>query len=186
MLTARTLAEAQVYVSVTTVADESVPAVEPTPIEAGVNAVEGETAWTLTTTAGEISVPYDSEQAARTLGVRFGLGVSQLVDAAQWTLVAETYARRALTADMAYSDGQNQDRASVELNWEFAAEAVGEALKFLPEGAEEVPESGVWSELGAQARAQNPELLRRGKLVEDLEYYRGTLDDFRALHGPSV
>ncbi|NEA37228.1 hypothetical protein [Streptomyces sp. SID13031] len=186
MLTARTLAETQVYVSLTTVADESAPAAEPAPILPGVNAAEGEDAWTVTTTAGEISVPYASEQAARTVGARFGLGVSQLVDAAQWVLVAETFARRALAADMAYSGGPDQDRAIVELNWEAAADAVGEALKFLPEGAEDVAEAGVWSELGAQARAQNPQMLTRGKLVDDLQYYRGTLDDFRALYGPSV
>jgi hypothetical protein len=187
MLTARTLAEAQVYVSLLTVADESLPAVEPAPIEPGVNSVEGEDAWTLTTTAGEIEVPYASEHAARTVGARFGLGVSQLVDAAQWVLLAETFARRALTADMAYTGEPDQDRDSVELNWEFAADAVGEALKFLPEGAEDVPEAGVWSQLGTETRALNPQMLTRSKLVDDLEYYRGTLDDFRALYdGPSV
>jgi hypothetical protein len=186
MLTARTLAEAQVYVSLTTATDEALPATEPAPIEPGVNSVEGSDAWTLTTTAGEIVVPYATEQAARTVGARFGLGVSALVDAAQWVLVAETYARRALTADLAYTGEPDQDRNSVELNWEFAADAVGEALKFLPEGAEDVPESGVWSELGAQTRAQNPQMLTRSKLIDDLQYYRGTLDDFRALYGPAV
>ncbi|MDX6260487.1 MAG: hypothetical protein QOH84_2175 [Kribbellaceae bacterium] len=185
MLTARTLAEAQVYVSLMTVTDESLPAVQPTPIEPGVNSVEGEDAWTLTTTAGELVVPYASEQAARTVGSRFGLGVSQLVDAAQWVLVAETYVRRAMAADAAYTGGPDQDRVSVELNWEFAADAVGEALKFLPEGAEDVPESGVWSELGTQTWAQNPQMLTRSKLIDDLQDYRGTLDDFRALYGPA-
>ncbi|GAA0946000.1 hypothetical protein GCM10009554_41370 [Kribbella koreensis] len=185
MLTARTLAEAQVYVSLSTVVDESLPAVAPAPIEPGVNSVEGEDAWTLTTTVGEIVVPYVTEQAARTVGSRYGLGVSQLVDAAQWVLVAEAYARRALTADLAYTGQPDQDRYSVELNWEFAADAVGEALKFLPEGAEDVPEAGVWSDLGTRTRAKNPQMLTRGKLVDDLQYYRGTLDDFRALYGPA-
>ncbi|MEV6414913.1 hypothetical protein [Kribbella sp. NPDC051718] len=185
MLTARTLAEAQVYVSLTTASDESLPAAEPAPIQPGVNAVEGDDAWTLTTTAGSISVPYASEQAARTVGSRFGLGVSSLVDAAQWVLVAETFARRAMTADLAYTGEPDQDRNSVELNWEFAADAVGEALKFLPEGAEDVPDAGVWSDLGTQTRAQNPQMLTRGKLIDDLQYYRGTLDDFRALYGPA-
>jgi hypothetical protein len=186
MLTARTLAEAQVYVSVTTAADSAAPATEPAPIVPGANLAEGEEAWTLTTTAGEIAVPYASEHAARTVGSRFGLGVSQLVDAAQWTVVAATYARRALEADMAYSGSPGEDRDQVELNWEFAADAVVEALKFLPEGADEVPEEGVWSELGSQSRAQNPQLLTRAKLLDDLEYYRGTLEDFRALYGPSA
>ncbi|MEU4389761.1 hypothetical protein [Kribbella sp. NPDC023855] len=186
MLTARTLAEVQVYVSVTTVADDNLPATEPAPIVPGPNVVEGADAWTVTTTAGEITVPYVSEDAARKIGARFGLGVSELVDAAQWALVAAMYGRRALTADMAYTGGPDQDRTTVELNWEFAAEAVGEALKFLPEGAEVVPAEAIWSEMGKRAVAQSPELVYRSKLIDDLEHYRGTLDDFRALYGPSA
>jgi hypothetical protein len=183
MLTARTLAEAQVYVSLVTAADPAAPAVEPAPVESGSNLTEGPDAWTLATPAGDIAIPYASEDAARTVGARFGLGVSQLVDAAQWAVVASTYARRALEADMAYTGGPDQDRESVELNWEFAAEAVGEALKFLPEGADAAPDEAVWTEFGRQARAENPELVTRAKLTDDLEYYRGTLEDFRALYG---
>jgi hypothetical protein len=183
MLTARTLAEAQVYVSLTTAADQSAPAVAPAPIEPGANLTEGADAWTFASPAGDIAIAYASEDAARTVGARFGLGVSQLVDAAQWAVVAATYARRALEADMAYTGAPDQDRDSVELNWEFAADAVGEALKFLPDGADVVPAEGVWSEFGRQSSAQNPELVTRAKLTDDLEYYRGTLSDFRALYG---
>ncbi|TDD26119.1 hypothetical protein E1218_13645 [Kribbella turkmenica] len=183
MLTARTLAEAQVYVSLATAADQAAPAVQPAPIEPGANLTEGADAWTLASPAGDIAIPYASEDAARTVGARFGLGVSQLVDAAQWAVVAATYARRALEADMAYTGGPDQDRDAVEQNWEFAADAVGEALKFLPDGAEAVPDGGVWSEFGRRSRARNPELVTRAKLTDDLEYYRGTLADFRALYG---
>jgi hypothetical protein len=183
MLTARTLAEAQVYVSLTTAADQDARAVEPAPIVPGANLTEGADAWTLTTPAGEIEIAYASEDAARTVGAQFGLGVSQLVDAAQWAVVAATYARRALEADMAYTGRPDQDRESVELNWESAADAVGEALKFLPDGADEVPDEAVWTEFGRRSRAQNPELVTRAKLTDDLEYYRGTLADFRALYG---
>lgn len=185
MLTARTLAEAQVYVSLTTAADDAAPATQPAPIEPGANLTEGADAWTYVSAAGEIAIPYASEDAARTVGSRFGLGVSALVDAAQWAVVAATYARRALDADLAYTGGPNQDRDTVELNWEFAADAVGEALKFLPDDADEVPDAGVWSEFGRQARARDPQLLTRAKLFDDLEYYRGTLADFRALYGES-
>lgn len=183
MLTARTLAEAQVYVSLTTAADQAAPAVEPASITPGANLTEGADAWTLASPAGDIAIAYASEEAARTVGARFGLGVSQLIDAAQWAVVAATYGRRALEADMAYTGGPDQDRDSVELNWEFAADAVGEAIKFLPDGADAVPDEGVWSEFGRQSRAQNPELVTRAKLTDDLEYYRGTLADFRALYG---
>ncbi|MEI8408627.1 MULTISPECIES: hypothetical protein [unclassified Kribbella] len=183
MLTARTLAEAQVYVSLTTAADPSAPTGEPAPIVPGGNLTEGADAWTLATPVGNISIAYASEDASRTVGAQFGLGVSQLVDAAQWAVVAATYARRALEADMAYTGGPDQDRESVELNWEAAADAVGEALKFLPEDADVVPDEAVWSDFGRQSRAQNPELVTRAKLTDDLEYYRGTLEDFRALYG---
>ncbi len=43
----------------------------------------------------------------------------------------------------------------------------------------------MWSEFGAQARRENRHLVTRGKLEDDLEYYRGTLEDFRALYGES-
>lgn len=185
MLTARTLAEAQIYVSLVTAADPDAPAVEPAMPEPGANLTEGPEAWTLASPAGEITIPYASEDAARTVGSRFGLGVSQLVDAAQWAVLAATFGRRALEADMAYTGAADQSRESVELNWEFAADAVGEALKFLPDDADQVPDAAVWSAFGAQARAQEPQLLTRAKLFDDLEYYKGTLEDFRALYGES-
>lgn len=185
MLTARTLAEAQIYVSLMTAADLEVPANEPAPLQPGENLLEGSDGWTLRSSAGELLIPYASEDASRTIGARFGLGVSQLVDAAQWAVVAATFARRALEADMAYTGAPDQDRYAVELNWEFAADAVGEALKFLPDGADEVPDAAVWSEFGAQARRENRHLVTRAKLEDDLEYYRGTLEDFRALYGES-
>ncbi|NUS74178.1 MAG: hypothetical protein HOQ05_12330 [Corynebacteriales bacterium] len=183
MLTARTLAEAQVYVSLVIAADTTVPAAEPPDIVPGVNLTEGVEAWTLTSPAGEIAISYASEDACRALGVWFGLGVSRLIDAAQWAMVAQTYARRALEADMAYNGGSDQDRFLIEKQWEAAAEAVGEALKFMPDGAQVPPDEAVWSEFGREARARNPQLITRTKLADDLEYYRGTLSDFRALHG---
>jgi hypothetical protein len=47
MLSARTLAEAQVYVSLTIAADRTAPAAEPPPIVPGSNLTEGADAWTL-------------------------------------------------------------------------------------------------------------------------------------------
>jgi hypothetical protein len=144
---------------------------------------EGEDSWTVTSPVGEVEVPYRSEDAARTVGTRFGLGVSLLMDAGDWVQVASVYARRALDADLAYTGQPGQDRRSVELNWEFAADCLTEALKFLPEGADEFPQEAFWSELGVRTYEQNPEFFTRAKLVEDLTYYRGTLSDFRELYG---
>ncbi|MFI5733173.1 hypothetical protein ACIA49_23875 [Kribbella sp. NPDC051587] len=182
MLTARTLTEAQVYESVLTAADESAPAVPAPDLQPGVNLVEGETSWTYHSTAGAIEVAYESESAARKLGLPFGLGVSTLLDAAQWAILASTFGRRALTADMSYTGQPDQDRSIVELNWEYAAYAVREALKFLPEDADQVPDSAIWSDFGRQALVESPQLVHRAKLVDDLQYYEGTLDDFRALY----
>jgi len=185
MLTARTLAEAQIYLSVITAADLDAPAVEPPLPEPGENLTEGPDAWTLSTPVGELTILYASEDAARRVGARFGLGVSSLVDAAQWAVVAGTYGRRALEADLAYHGRPDEDREAVELNWEFAADAVGEALKFLPDAANEAPDAAVWTEFGAEAIVDDPQLLTRAKLTDDLEYYRGTLEDFRALYDKS-
>ncbi|MGW6276040.1 hypothetical protein [Kribbella sp. NPDC055071] len=185
MLTARTLAEAQIYVSLTTAADPAAPAIEPPQPEPGENLTEGQDAWTYTTSAGELTIPYASEDAARRVGAHFGLGVSELVDAAQWAMVAATFARRALDADLAYNGEPGDARRVVEANWEFAADAVAEALKFLPDGANDAPAAAVWTPSGTEARTNDPYLLTRAKLTDDLQTYRGTLNDFRALYGPA-
>jgi hypothetical protein len=177
MLTARTLAEAHIYASVMAAAEA------PAASDFAESLVEGAEVWTVNVRGYEIEVPYASEQAARQVGARFGLGVSQLVDAGQWVLVATTYARRALDLDLAYDNGPESERRSIELNWMFAADALAEAVKFLPADAAQIPADVLWSELGRQTYQQQPALFEREKLIDDLEYYRGTLDDFRALHG---
>jgi hypothetical protein len=183
MLTARTLAEAQTYLSLLAAADDAPDAARPGPPETSLT--EGEEAWTVHSELSDLAVPYVSEHAARNLGVIFGLGVSQLVDAGQWILVAGTYARRALDADLAYTGEPGQDRTTVELNWQFAAEAIGEALKFLPEDADRLPDEAFWSDLGVQLQREQPQRITRAQLTDDQEYYTGTLEDFRLLYGES-
>jgi len=201
MLAARTLAEAQTYFALMRVTpgdspDEPAPALadppqEPNSTLAGTTRVEGPEEWILTYGTEEegqiqLTVPYGSEDVARRFGAVFGLGVSPLVDAGQWVLVARTHARRALEGDLTMVRNRTPEhRRRVELSWEFAAAAVGEALKFLPDGATEVPPEGFWSALGVRARADNPEWFTRAQLQDDYEYYTGTLEDFRALHGPA-
>jgi hypothetical protein len=183
MLTARTLAEANIYLSVMAAADDAPDAAKPGPPETSLT--EGQDAWTVHSDVGEVAVPYSSEDASRTIGARFGLGVSLLVDAGMWVRAAGVYARRALEADLAYTGQPGQDRHEVELNWEFAADAMAEALKFLPDGADELPEQAFWSEFGVRVHEESPELFTRPKLLDDLDYYRGTLEDFRSLYGPA-
>lgn len=196
MLTARTLSEAQVYFALMRVTVSDLPdapdlsAEPPDSTLAGTTRTEGDQAWTLsygTEREGpiELEVPYGSEDAARRIGALFGLGVSPLVDAGQWVMVAGVFARRAFDRDFSLADGKGtaEERHQVELDWEYAAEAQAEALKFLPEGAGALPREAFWSELGERALAEHPETFTRQKLVDDYEYYHGTLEDFRTLHG---
>src|SRR5262245_66055530 len=103
MLTARTLAEAQVYFALMRVTGPDAPDLSSAPPDstlAGTTRTEGERQWTLTFGTEEegrieVAVPYMSEDASRRIGAIFGLGVSRLVDAGQWVMVAGVYARRA-------------------------------------------------------------------------------------------
>ena len=195
MLTARTLAEAQVYFALMRITGPDAPPLpdQPATTLEGTTRTEGEQEWTLsygTEDEGriEVAVPYGSEDVSRRAGVIFGLGVSQLVDAGQWVMVAQVYARRAFDRDFSLAGGTGtpQERRLVELDWEYAAEAQGEALKFVPEGANLLPETAIWSELGQRALAEQPADLVPAKIADDHEYYRAMLDDFRMLHGPST
>jgi hypothetical protein len=178
MLTARTLAEARVYLSAMAASDA------PDATEAPqTQLTEGEEAWTIHSPLGDVQVLYRTEDEARRLGERFGLGASLLLDAGLWVQFASVWAKRALDADIEYTGQPGQNRAAVELNWEFARDAMAEALKFLPEGAEVVPEEGFWTEIGVRTHELNPELFTRAKLTEDYEFYRDTLRDFRSLYG---
>lgn len=179
MLTARTLAEAQVYLSVMAAADDAPDAVEPPET----TRTEGEEAWTVSSGVGEVQVLYRTEDQARTLGERFGLGVSLLLDAGAWVSLASVWARRAQDADLEYTGQPGQNRKRVELNWEFARDGMAEALKFLPAGADEIPADAFWTELGTRVHERNPGLFTRANLTEDYEFYRDTLDDFRTLYG---
>ena len=194
MLTARTLAEAQVYFALMRITGPDAPALPAVPDSTleGTTRTEGEQAWTLsygTEDEGRIvvEVPYGSEDVARRAGVIFGLGVSPLVDAGQWVMVAQVFARRAFDRDFSLADGHGtpHERRLVELDWEYAAEAQGEALKFVPEGADVLPQTAIWSEVGQRALAEQPDNLVPAKIADDYAYYRTTLDDFRMLHGPS-
>jgi hypothetical protein len=108
-LSARTLAEAMTYVSLLQAADDSRTADRSGPPETTL--VEGAEAWTVRSDFGDVEVRYASEHASRKLGVRFGLGVSQLIDAGQWILVADTCARRGAGRRLQYTGGGGAELA---------------------------------------------------------------------------
>ncbi|MFD4440218.1 hypothetical protein ACFWPK_10605 [Nocardia sp. NPDC058519] len=53
----------------------------------------------------------------------------------------------------------------------------------LPEGADRLPAEAFWSDLGEQFAHEQPDRITRAHLVDDYEYYTGTLEDFRQLYG---
>ncbi|MBB5080540.1 hypothetical protein [Nonomuraea endophytica] len=171
---ARSLAEGYVYL------DLAVP-------EGGETSepVAGEDAWTLRLGTIEVEVSYEGERAARRHEMRFGPGISRLVDAGQWVVVAGVYAHRALAEDLEFAaDPTAGDDAyeSVVAGWELAADAVAEALRFVPAGADRVPADAFWTHTGRAVHRENPERFTRQALEADLAHYRQNLDDFQRLH----
>ncbi len=178
---ARTLAEARLYVDLTTERPGT-----PTTLE------EGPTAWTVrfempdSAPAG-IAVPYRTEMLARRDGQVFGPGRSRVIDCGQWRLAATVYARRALEADLLFAESPDDEELYEEVvdNWELAAASVGEAAKFLPDGAggtDEPPPAVFWTDMGEQARRTDPGRFTRDALSADLDFYRMNRDDFVALY----
>ncbi|MFC5834255.1 hypothetical protein [Nonomuraea insulae] len=170
---ARSLVEAYVYLDLAASGGSE---------EAGVT--DESDGWAVRADGVEVLVPYDAEDAAQHEGATFGTGLSELLDAGQWVLVGATYASRALEAGLFYaadsSDPEEFD--NVTADWAFAADAMVEALKFLPHGAAELPEEAFWTEMGNSARDADPGRFTRTKLESDLAFYRQSLADFHRLH----
>ncbi|NUP65055.1 MAG: hypothetical protein HOW71_23140 [Nonomuraea sp.] len=134
----------------------------------------------------EILVPYEAEAAARESGLTYGSGLSELIDPGQWTLIAATYASRALEGGLFYAADPDPERFDdVATGWRFAADAVAEALKFFPPGAADLPPGAFWSDLGRSVRESEPGRITRARLEDDLAFYRQSLDDFLRLHTAS-
>ncbi|MFB4278027.1 hypothetical protein ACBJ59_22235 [Nonomuraea sp. MTCD27] len=140
--------------------------------------------WLVRAGGVEVLVPYEAEDAAKHEGATFGTGLSELLDPGQWVLVGATYASRALEGGLFYAaDPSDPERFdAVATDWSFAADAMAEALKFLPEGAAELPPEAFWTEMGRSARDADPGRFTRAKLESDLAFYRQSLDDFHRLH----
>ncbi|MFI6452359.1 hypothetical protein ACIBF6_12445 [Streptosporangium amethystogenes] len=174
---ARSLVEAYVHLDLTA------PGEGPGAAERAVLTEEQE-GWRVRLDDGEVFVPYAAETEARRAELTFGSGISELIDPGQWVLVGATYARRALEAAIFFavdpsSDGRYE---AIVSDWRFAADAVLEALKFMPEGAGELPAASFWTEPGRAAYRSEPARFTRARLEDDLAYYRAALDDFLRLH----
>lgn len=92
---------------------------------------------------------------------------SQLFDAGEWRLIADAGVRDGsapATGDPAV-DGERKRSFAV------AVAALGEVLKFIPAGADAVPESAFWTAHGRAAFDENPKRFRRDSLEEWRETY---------------
>ncbi|MCC5576512.1 hypothetical protein IMZ11_12805 [Microtetraspora sp. AC03309] len=174
---ARSLVEAYVHLDLTVLGGER---------NAAEHAVltEEEDGWRVTLDDAEVVVPYAAEVEARRDDLTFGSGISELVDPGQWVLVGATYARRALEAALFFAADPSSDEQYMDIvtHWRFAADAVTEALKFVPDDADALSEASFWTEMGREAYEREPARFTRARMEDDLAYYRTSLDDFLRLH----
>jgi hypothetical protein len=103
--------------------------------------------------------------------VFFGADRSRLLDAGEWLLVSDLCAQAG-----SVPAGSDQERAEVRESMAIAAAAVAEVLKFVPSGADEVPDSAFWSDRGRTVREQEPGRFRRRRLDIVGDTYRDALD----------
>ncbi|MEH1013638.1 hypothetical protein V6U90_11060 [Micromonospora sp. CPCC 206060] len=108
----------------------------------------------------EPTVPADGDWAD-------GPEPSELIDAGQWCWLADRYGD--LPVDLAGYSTPAREQARADLS--AARAALAEALKFVPDGADEVPESAFWSPLGRQVRADEPGRFRRLRLLAARDGY---------------
>lgn len=100
----------------------------------------------------------DEPRPASRNGVDYGGDEpSELLDPGQWLFVADRYATKTPAS-----------RDDVDV----AQAAVGEVLKFLPEGVEELEASAFWTPLGLCTYHAEPGRFRRARLVAVREAYR--------------
>jgi hypothetical protein len=98
-------------------------------------------------------------------------GTSELLDAGEWLWLAD-----ALGAEpVAPAGGGGAALAQARDGLASAAAAIDEALRFLPAGAETMPDSAFWSQRGARVRAAEPGRFRRVRLVAAAQAYRSML-----------
>ncbi|MFG1794955.1 hypothetical protein [Nocardia sp. NPDC049149] len=102
--------------------------------------------------------------------VRYGgAEPSELIDPGEWLSVADSAANRAPADPAGLS---SQERAQQQHVLAIAIAAVDEVLKFIPEGAETVPESAFGTERGRQVFAAEPGRFSRRRLVAVRAAYR--------------
>jgi hypothetical protein len=105
--------------------------------------------------------------------VRFGSDEpSELVDAGQWMWIADSYAGLH-SADPGQIPPAELPRARADLA--YAAAAMDEVAKFVPAGADAVPESALWTERGRELYRREPYRFRLSTIDAVRDTYRRLL-----------
>jgi hypothetical protein len=183
-LRARTIVEAHLYLDLLR-ADGGLGPDDPGDPDGWTTLVEGPTSWTLRADGAGgrfapfgITIAYADLAEARRTGVRFGPGRSTLIDAGQWLEMAEVYVEQAVEAELAAVDDRDAElREEALLAWRFAVDVAGEVLRFLPDGAAELPGSAFWTERSRQTRRVDPGRFTRAALEHRVRTYRQLAED---------
>lgn len=104
---------------------------------------------------------------------------SELLDAGEWCWVADSYGRG--PADLTRLTEDEHVRARADRR--AAAAAIDEVLKFLPDGADEVPDSAFWSDRGRAVRERDPDRFSRLRLEASRAAYRRLLAEAERVTG---
>jgi hypothetical protein len=190
-LRARTIVEAHLYLDLLR-ADGAVGDPDPGDPDDWTELVEGADGWTLLADGAGggfepfgIEIAYRDLAEARRTGVRFGSRVSTLIDAAQWQDLGAEYAEQAIEAGLAAAGapGDRELLVTAAQAWEFAIDVAGEALRFVPAGAAELPADAVWSARGLAQRRADPGRFTRAAIEHQVETYRQLRDDLLEMLG---
>jgi hypothetical protein len=93
---------------------------------------------------------------------RFGRAApSTIIDAGQWLRCADRILEVTPTTVLGVSE---EEWVARRFLFAAAAESVGEVLKFIPAGADDVPERHCWTEEGQDLRKRSPDRFARGAL----------------------
>lgn len=98
---------------------------------------------------------------------------SQLLDAGEWALVASM----GIHDGSAPLTGVATEDAERKQSFALGVAAFGEMLKFLPEGADEVPESAFWTPRGRAERDRYPAQFTRERLEWRLAGFRMEMEN---------
>jgi len=100
---------------------------------------------------------------------------SELIDPGEWLWLSDVFAGDA-PADPSGLDADTRRGAMIDLR--TAAAAIGEVLKFVPDGAEAVPAGAFRSDRGHAMYVHEPGRFRRGRLEVVRDTYREISDRF--------